>query len=182
MQEILSLSEHEGLELKNSNTESLDGFAFFQLIHDQGTSGLSSINPKLVTPTPSNSSSFHLETTCPPICFWIFSALNVPRILAGFWNKSSKHSGSFILSLRKRRICYYFDITQSKYIHLDGSPTRWNPWSISTYYDPSPVFTLSRTFPSHKNHWRDLLGQVHQCNSHDLTTHLNQTIHCYTEM
>ena len=100
MQRILSLSEHDVFEFLNFNSEPFDGLAFFP-IHGQGTSKLSSINPKLVTPTSSNSSSLHLETTCTPICSWIFSSLNIGRILARFLNESSKHSGSVIPSLTK---------------------------------------------------------------------------------
>ena len=40
----------------------------------------------------------------------------------------------------KKHLSYYFDMTQSKYLHLDGSLTRWNPWNMSTYYEPFPYF------------------------------------------
>ena len=66
MQEILSLSDHEASALHTSNTESLDGLPFSQFVHGLDTSDISSINPKLLTLTPLDSSSLGLERTCPP--------------------------------------------------------------------------------------------------------------------
>ena len=31
---------------------------------------------------------------------------------------------------------YYFDISQSKHLHLESSLTHWNPWNTSTYHNP----------------------------------------------
>ena len=55
----------------------------------------------------SNSSSLHLETTCLPFCSWVFSPWNNGRILVRFPFKSSKNSGSFNSSLRKKTTWYY---------------------------------------------------------------------------
>ena len=38
----------------------------------------------------------------------------------------------------KKHLCYYFDVTQSKYLRLDGSPTRWILWYTFTYHDNFP--------------------------------------------
>ena len=51
---------------------------FSQFIHGLETSDISSINPKLVTPTPSNSSSLRLKTTCPPFTSE-FSLHQIPK-------------------------------------------------------------------------------------------------------
>ena len=58
----------------------------------------------------------------------------------------------------KKHLRYYFDVTLSKYLHLDGSPTRLNPWNTWTYYVTSPVFTLSVTFHNRQNNfsWEEI--------------------------
>ena len=55
----------------------------------------------------------------------------------------------------KKHLRYYFDITQSKYLHLDGSPIHSNPWNTSTYQNSFSCFHLFRSLPqTRKLMWR----------------------------
>ena len=110
------------MELQNSNTKSLNTLVFFKINSWPRVSKLSSVNPKLVTPIPSNSSSlsFHLLLN---FLFWIHSI----------------HE--------KKHLWYYFNITQSKYFHSDGFSTHWNPWNTSTYCEPFPYYQSFRNLP-----------------------------------
>ena len=151
MQRILSLSEHEALELQNSNTESVDGLAFFPInswprvirtLFHKSEIGVTDTFKFIL---------FAFGNNISPIYSWIFFSLNTRRILASFPNESSKHW--IIHSIpEKRHLWYYFGITQSKYLNLGGSLTHWNPRYISTLYDPSHVFTRSGNFHNHESY------------------------------
>ena len=151
MQRILSLSEHEALELQNSNTESVDGLAFFPInswprvirtLFHKSEIGVTDTFKFIL---------FAFGNNISPIYSWIFFSLNTRRILASFPNESSKHW--IIHSIpEKRHLWYYFGITQLKYLNLGGSLTHWNPRYISTLYDPSHVFTRSGNFHNHESY------------------------------
>ena len=133
MQKILSLSAHEASELHNSNTESLDGLAFFpinswpgdirNLFHKSEIGDTDTF--KFILFAFGNNMSPHLLLN-----FLLIKYRNNPgkipkRILQIQW---------IIHSIpEKRHLWYYFDVTQSKYLHLNGFPTHWNPWYTSTY-------------------------------------------------
>ena len=147
MQRILSLSEHEALELQNSKTESLDGLAFFPINSRPRDIQILFHKSKIDDDDTFKFIVFVFENNMSSICSWIFSSLNTGRILLRFLNESSKHGWSFIPSLRKKYLWYYFDITESKYLHLDVFPTRWNPWNTSIYHDSFPYFHFFRNLP-----------------------------------
>ena len=142
------------------NTESLNVLAFFPI-----NSEIFPVNPKLVIPTPSNSSFLHLETTNPPICSRIFSSLNAGRTLARFPNKFSKYSGSLIPYLKKKTLMVLLQCHPIKRVTLiddmdlcdfiqDTSPTLTPPSPIienkfSKEWDSKPTFGSTSIFAQH---------------------------------
>ena len=124
MQKILSLSEHEDSELHNSNTESLDGLASFPINSSPGDihnlfhkSEIGDTDTfKFILFAFGKYMSHHLLLN-----FLLIKYRNNPgkipkRILQIQW---IIHSTS-----KRKHSWYYFDVTQSKYLHLDGSPTQ----------------------------------------------------------
>ena len=75
---------------------------------------------------------------CNPYSHYIF--LEFPSLIEipppGKISKEILQTQWIILSIPdKKHIWYDFDITQSKCLHLHGSPTRQNSRNTSTYYD-----------------------------------------------
>ena len=92
--------------------------------HGQKTSELSSINLNFMTTISSNSSSLHLETTCP------LQHLLLNFLFIKYWRNPEKISKCIIQTQwtihsipEKKHLGYYFDITQLKYLQFNGSPT-----------------------------------------------------------
>ena len=123
MQKILSFSDHEASALHASNTESLDGLAFFPICSYPGDmqhlfhkSEIGYTNTfKFVLFAFGNNMSPHLLLN-----FLFIKYRNNPT-------KIPKH----ILQIQwiihsipeKKHVWYYFNVSQSKYLHLDCSPT-----------------------------------------------------------
>ena len=123
MQKILSFSDHEASALHTSNTESLDGLAFFpicswpgdiqHLFHKSEIGDTDTF--KFVLFAFGNNMSPHLLLNFLFIKYPKNPTKIPKRILQIQW---------IIYSIpEKKHLWYYFDVAQSKYLHLDGSPT-----------------------------------------------------------
>ena len=124
MQKILSLSEHEAQELQNSNTESLDGFAFFP-INSWAREIWNLFHKSEIDDTDNFKLMFFAFSNNVPHPYFLLNFLfikyhkystKVPRnILQTQWVIHSIPG--------KKYTWYYFDISQSKHLYLDGSHT-----------------------------------------------------------
>ena len=120
MQKILSLSVHEASELHNPNTESPDGLAFFPINSWRGDIRNLFCKSEI---GDTDTFKFIFDNNMSPhllLNFLLIKYRNNPgkipkRILQIQW---------IIHSIpKKKHLWYYFDVTQSKYLRLDGSPT-----------------------------------------------------------
>ena len=123
MQKILSLFDHEVSALHTSNSESLDGLAFFpicswsenirHLFHKSEIGGTGTFKFVL----------FAFGNNMPPHLLLNFFFIK--------YRKNPSKIPKCILQIQwmihsipeKKRLWYYFDVIQSKYLHLVGSPT-----------------------------------------------------------
>ena len=101
VQKILYLSDHEVSALHTSDTESLDGLAFFPIYSWPGDIRYLFHKSEIGNTDNLRFALFAFENNMSPIYFWIFSSSNTERTLARFPNASSKYSGSFTPSLRR---------------------------------------------------------------------------------
>ena len=123
MQKILSLSDHEASALHSSNTESLDGLAFFSI--SSWTGYIQHLFHK----------SEIGDTDTFKFIVFAFGNNMSPHLLLNFlfikYRKNPTKIPKGILQIQwiihstseKKHLWYYFDVSQSKYLHLDGSPT-----------------------------------------------------------
>ena len=110
----------------------------------------------------------------------ITSSWNFPHslrfpLLARYPKKSCRHSGSFFPSLIKNTY------GMTSILPNQNASICMVPLLVKTPETHQHI-TTSIVIYVHdpKNYWIKLQSQVHQCSSHDLTTHCHQTIHCYT--
>ena len=123
MQKILSLSDHEASALHTSITEFPDGLAFFPICSWPGD-----IQHLLHKSKIGDTGTFKF-------ILFAFGDNMSPHLLLNFlFIKYQKNLGKIpkhILQIqwiihsipKKKHLRYYFNVTQSKYLHLDGSPT-----------------------------------------------------------
>ena len=142
VQRILSLSDHEASALHTSNAEFLNGLAFFPicswpedillLFHKSEIGDTDTF--KFVLFAFGNNTCPHLLLNFLFIKYWR-NPTKIPKcILQIQW---------IIHSIpEKKHLWYYFDVTQSKYLHLDGSPNHWILWYTFTYHSNFPLFLL----------------------------------------
>ena len=166
MQKILSFSNHEVSALHTSNTESLDGLSFFPICSYPGDI----------------QHLFHKseigDTDTFKFVLFAFGKNMFPHLLlTSLFIKYQKNPTKIpkpILQIQwiihsipeKKHFWYYFDVTQSKYLHLDGSATHWILWYTFTYHDNFPLFlTPLGTFHSRQIYCRKFKS-LHAWNQH----------------
>ena len=149
----MSFSEHEASELQNSSTESPDNPTFFPI--NSWPKDIENLFQKLEI-GDTDTFKFIPFTTCPLSLLLNFLFIKYQRNPAKIPKRILQRQWVIHSVPKKKHLWYYFDISQSKHLHLDGSLTPGKCQQITT---PSPVFTLSGTFHHNKCYKRNVRSQ-----------------------